>query len=165
MGEVATEISVTTPEPEDAIADLNAGRTDLAIVHEYSNVPRTRVPGVGSDDIVREHVWLALKEQDPSASAEVDQVGVSDHRWITATRGLTCFEMTDRACGLAGCRRHVVARSMDFATQLESVAAGSRRRTRSSSHHRCQNRGGPDRSHPDSAAAPYHRNAPGLDGR
>lgn len=122
--EAGTEISLTTPEPEAALADLTAGRTDLAVVHEYSNVPRARVPGLGFEPIVSEPVWLAINEQDPAASAEVDLAILSDHRWITPTRGLTCFEMTERACGLAGFRPRVVAESMDFAAQLELVAAG-----------------------------------------
>jgi len=39
--------------------------------------------------------------------------------------GLTCHEMTERACGLAGFRPRVVAYSMDFAAQLALVAAGA----------------------------------------
>jgi DNA-binding transcriptional LysR family regulator len=122
--EVGTEISLTTPEPEGALADLSAGRTDLAIVHEYSNVPRARTPGVDYEAIVSEPVWLAINAEDPAAADEVDLTSLRGHRWIAPTRGLTCFEMIDRACGLAGFRPHIVAESMDFAAQIELVAAG-----------------------------------------
>lgn len=122
--EVGTEISLRTPEPEEAILELHAGRTDLAIIHEYSNVPRPRVPGTDIEAIVSEPIWLAIRADDSAATDEVDLADLADHRWITPTRGLTCFEMTDRACGLAGFRPQVVAESMDFAAQLELVAAG-----------------------------------------
>ena len=48
----------------------------------------------------------------------------SGHPWITPRRGRTCYEMADRACGLAGFRPRVVAESNDFTVQLELVASG-----------------------------------------
>src|SRR4029077_14381597 len=38
--QAGVELTLTTPEPETALALLVAGETDLALVHSYSNVPR-----------------------------------------------------------------------------------------------------------------------------
>jgi DNA-binding transcriptional LysR family regulator len=54
-------------------------------------------------------------------------VNLADHAaspWIAPTDDVTCFSMMERACGLAGFRPEIVAESMDFAVQLELVAAG-----------------------------------------
>jgi DNA-binding transcriptional LysR family regulator len=118
------DLVLTTPEPEDALADLVTGRTDLALVHAYSNLPRRPTDGVDVTAIMSEPVWLALPREDPAAADEIDLAVLADHAWIAPQRGLSCFEMTDRACGLAGFRPHIVAESADFAVQLELVAAG-----------------------------------------
>ncbi len=123
--DAAIELSLATPEPEDALAALVAGRADLAVIHSYSNVPRTLPDGVDADPLAVEQVWLALPEDDPAAAAEVDLVAFDAHSWLAPPGDLTCFDMVERACGLAGFRPRVVAESADFAAQLELVAAGA----------------------------------------
>jgi DNA-binding transcriptional LysR family regulator len=118
------ELALTTPEPEQALALLVAGDTDLAVVHGYSNVPRDLPDGVSAEPIAVEPVWLAIRSDDPLAGDHVDLAGLADHAWITADRNLTCYEMVDRACGLAGFRPAIVAETMDFGAQLELVRAG-----------------------------------------
>jgi DNA-binding transcriptional LysR family regulator len=118
------ELSLNTPEPEDAVAALVAGTTDLAVVHSYSNVPRTLPDDVQAEPLVAEPVWIALRGDDPVAAPEVDLADLERRPWITPARDLTCFAMTERACGLAGFRPLVVAESVDVAVQLELVAAG-----------------------------------------
>ena len=44
--------------------------------------------------------------------------------WITPSRERTCFDMVERACGLAGFRPNVVAETDDFDVQLALVRAG-----------------------------------------
>ena len=118
------ELVLTTPEPEQALALLVAGDTDLAVVHGYSNVPRGLPDGVSAEPIAVEPVWLAIRSDDPLAGDEVDLADLADHPWITPDRNLSCFQMADRACGLAGFRPAIVAETMDFAVQLELVRAG-----------------------------------------
>ncbi len=55
----------------------------------------------------------------------IDLADLEHHAWITPQQDLTCYEMTERACGLAGYRPRIVAQSTDFAAQLEFVAAGA----------------------------------------
>ena len=41
---------------------------------------------------------------------DVDLADLADHPWITRDRTLSCFQMADRACGLAGFRPAIVAK-------------------------------------------------------
>jgi DNA-binding transcriptional LysR family regulator len=117
------ELVLTTPEPEQALSLLVAGETDLALVHSYTNIPRDLPDGVESEVVGTEPIWLAIRSDDPLAGDEVDLADLADHHWITPERHLTCYQMTDRACGLAGFRPTVVAETMDFAVQLELVGS------------------------------------------
>jgi DNA-binding transcriptional LysR family regulator len=119
------DVVVTTPEPEHALALLVAGETDLALVHGYSNIPRDLPDGVGSEPLGVEPIWLAIRADDPLAASEVDLADLASHQWVTAERSLTCFQMTERACGLAGFRPTIVAETTDFAVQLELVRNGA----------------------------------------
>lgn len=123
--QAGVELTVTTPEPEAALALLVAGQADLALVHSYSNVPRDLPAGVLAEPVAAEQVWVAMRSDDPLAGVEVDLADLAHHPWITPERHLTCFQMTDRACGLAGFRPAVVAETMDFAVQLELVRIGA----------------------------------------
>lgn len=117
------ELELSTPEPEEAMDDLVRGRIDLAVIHSYSNVPRHLPDGVELEHIAEEPVWLAVSRSHPDATV-VDLARLHDSRWIAPPAGVTCSEMVERACGLAGYRPRIVARSMDFAAQLAWVAAG-----------------------------------------
>ncbi|SDL70247.1 LysR family transcriptional regulator [Microbacterium azadirachtae] len=117
-------LRLSTPEPEAALAALTAGEADLALVHAYSTVPRRLPDGVVADLIAEEPVWLALRADDPLAADTVDLTALADRDWAMPTRDLSCFDMVERACGLAGFRPRLVAETLDFAVQLELVAAG-----------------------------------------
>ncbi len=116
----ALELRVTTSEPEAALDALSCGAADLAVIHSYSNVPRDIPRGLETRTIGTEPVWLATRNPEPSTSLE----DYADHAWIAATDDVTCFDMVERACGLAGFRPRIVAESLDFSVQLELVAAG-----------------------------------------
>lgn len=118
------DLVLTTPEPEQAIALVVAGDCDVALVHSYSNVPRGLPDGVSTEPVASEPVLLAIRSDDPLAADDVDLAELADHAWITPDRSLTCYQMSDRACGLAGFRPVVVAETADFAVQLELVHAG-----------------------------------------
>lgn len=117
------DLRLTTLEPEEALEALMAGRVDLAVVHSYSNVPRDEPDAVDVQSLAREPVLAAV----PSGTwaGTVSLSDLADNPWVCAPSGWTCAEMVERACGLAGFRPRVVARTPDFAVQLDLVAAGA----------------------------------------
>ncbi|MDG5771142.1 LysR family transcriptional regulator [Mycolicibacterium fortuitum] len=115
---------LTTPEPEAALADLTSGVLDLALIHSYSNVPRELPDSITAERVTVEPVWAAMHVDDALATQTVDLADLSDRHWVTPPRGTTCYDMVERACGLAGFRPSVVAQSPDFAVLMALVNAG-----------------------------------------
>lgn len=124
-GDSGIQLTLSTPEPAEALANLASGLSDVAVVHSYSNVPRRLPDGIVDRRLESERVWLAIPSDDAAAAPMVDISDLSEHSWVAPQADLTCYEMVDRACGLAGFRPKVVAESVDFAAQLELVAAGA----------------------------------------
>jgi DNA-binding transcriptional LysR family regulator len=121
------ELLVSTDEPEQALDALATGQADIAVVHSYSNVPRNFAADITVAHLADDPVWLACRIDDPLAATgtPVALEELADRDWITAPADLTCRTMVSRACGLAGFEPRTVAHSVDFAAQLEFVAAGA----------------------------------------
>jgi DNA-binding transcriptional LysR family regulator len=123
-------------EPLDSLPALAAGEVDLAVTHSYSNIAQTTHPGVESTQIAREEVFLAVPRTGSSTPRagqhpQADPVGeaarlaeYTHERWIVPHHRWSCYEMAERACGLAGFTPQAVAEATDFSTQLALVAAG-----------------------------------------
>ena len=107
-------------EPESALAALAAGQVELAIIHSYSNLPGGIPADSTATPIGTEPVWLAHNQD----AAVVDLREFAERDWIVPSDALSCAEMVDRACGLAGFEPRTVAEATDFASQLSLVAAG-----------------------------------------
>ncbi|WP_291057073.1 LysR family transcriptional regulator [Herbiconiux sp.] len=131
----ALDLSLATAEPDEALTALLSGLADLAIIHSYSNVPRDLPDGIAHRPLGGEPVWLATRTTGPGGpggsanpitgpSGPADLADYATASWIAPASGFTCFDMMERACGLAGFRPRIVAESLDFAVQLELVAAG-----------------------------------------
>ncbi|SFN89608.1 LysR family transcriptional regulator [Mycetocola miduiensis] len=122
----ALDLRVITAEPDAAVEALASGNTDLAVIHSYSNVPRDLAGGLSSRPLGSEPVWLAAPAAGlgDGSTRTIELTDFATTSWIAPTADLTCFTMMERACGLAGFRPRIVAESMDFAVQLELVAAG-----------------------------------------
>jgi len=116
-------IDLATAEPEEALQALLTGSTDLAIVHSYSNVPRQIPDNVRVTAIGSEPVKLAIQSGEQQGST-VDLRSFALRTWIAPSRQRTCYDMVERACGLAGFRPNVVAETDDFDVQLALVRAG-----------------------------------------
>ena len=52
---------------------------------------------------------------------EVFYRAFADRDWITPSRSLSCYEMVDRACSLAGFRPRIAAETNDFDVQIELI--------------------------------------------
>ena len=119
-------------EPIDSLPALAAGEVDLAVTHSYSNVAPVDHPGLGTTQIARDEVFLATHRTSSSTPAPrqpqlADSVRLADYAradWIVPHHRWSCYEMIERACGLAGFTPHAVAEATDFSTQLALVAAG-----------------------------------------
>jgi DNA-binding transcriptional LysR family regulator len=107
-------------EPESALAALAAGDVELAVIHSYSNMADGILSETTATRIGTEPVWLAQREDMPTA----DLRNYADRDWIVPNSALSCSEMIDRACGLAGFEPRVVVEATDFASQLALVGAG-----------------------------------------
>jgi len=116
---------VTALEPDEALAALITGRTELALIHSYTNVPRRLPQSLSTETIVAESVRLAIRTDDPATADLIELANLENHAWIVPEQLSSCFEMVERACGIAGFRPRIVGQSADFAAQLAFVAAGA----------------------------------------
>ncbi|MGO2750445.1 MAG: LysR family transcriptional regulator [Pseudoclavibacter sp.] len=120
----ALEVHLTTAEPGASVSALASGDADLAVVHSYSNVPRDLPGNMEARFLGSEPVWLAVSDPIGSPATSATLSDYASVGWIAPTSDVSCFDMMERACGLAGFRPRIIAESMDFAVQLELVAAG-----------------------------------------
>ncbi|MER5481944.1 LysR substrate-binding domain-containing protein [Streptomyces sp. NPDC002812] len=139
------EPMVSETDPAAVAHALRAGDLDVALIHAYDFVPAPEEPGLATEPLYREAMYLATPAQwtgGPAgsvASAEgvgeggVGEGGVgqrallrthADAPWITATPGTLCHAMTVRACEDAGFMPRIRHQVDEFATVLALVAAG-----------------------------------------
>ncbi|MFD8893262.1 LysR substrate-binding domain-containing protein [Streptomyces sp. NPDC059566] len=145
------EPMVSETDPAAVAHALRAGDLDVALVHEYDFVPAEPEPGLATEPLYGEAMYLAAPtdpaavppaappaEPDPGPAAAPDPGRPADPEpdqgaalrtharapWITATPGTLCHAMTVRACQAAGFTPRVRHRVDEFATVLALVAAG-----------------------------------------
>ncbi|MEU9235707.1 LysR substrate-binding domain-containing protein [Streptomyces subrutilus] len=124
------EPMVRETDPAAVAHALRSGDLDVALVHAYDFVPAAREPGLATEPLYREAMYLAAPAGAGAAEppAADDQGAVlrahAEDPWITATPGTLCHAMTERACQAAGFAPRVRHRVDEFATVLALVAAG-----------------------------------------
>ncbi|GAA4481849.1 LysR family transcriptional regulator [Rhodococcus olei] len=118
------ELTVTEVDPADVPDLLRSGRLDVALVHEYDNVPSTMGPGVELEPLLDEVVFLATPEASTTSGAAVIRSHAASP-WIVGNPGTLCHTMTVRTCQSHGFEPRVAHRIDDFATVLRLVAAGA----------------------------------------
>lgn len=134
-GHPGLEPMVSEIDPADVAGALRAGTLDIALIHDYDFVPRTAEPGLATEPVCSESMYLATGLTMPTPSpteptepaepvADRTIAGCADAIWITATPGTACHTMTVRACQAAGFTPRVRHRIDEFATVLALVAAG-----------------------------------------
>ena len=111
-------------EPIDSLPALAAGEMDLAVTHSYSNVAPAAHSGVETTQIAREDVLLAVPRTNAPVGPSARLADFAREDWIVPHHRWSCYEMIERACGLAGFAPHAVAEATDFSVQLALVAAG-----------------------------------------
>lgn len=127
------EPMVCETDPAAVAHALRAGDLDVALVHAYDLVPAAGEPGLATEPLYAEAMYLAAPADGPpppaaDPDAAPDQGAVlrthAEDPWITATPGTLCHAMTVRACQAAGFTPRVRHRVDEFATVLALVAAG-----------------------------------------
>lgn len=140
------EPMVSETDPAVVAHALRAGDLDVALIHAYDFVPAPQEPGLATDPLYREAMYLATPSEwapTPSATGDPgDAAGGAgapgpggagqrallrthaDAPWITATPGTLCHAMTVRACEDAGFLPRIRHQVDEFATVLALVAAG-----------------------------------------
>ncbi len=117
-------MSVVEVDPADVPDLLRGGDLDVALVHEYDNVPSIAGPGVELEPLLDEVVYLATTTA-PRDSADLTVVREhADSRWIAGNPGTLCHTMTLRTCQSQGFEPRVAHRVDDFGAVLDLVAAG-----------------------------------------
>lgn len=111
-------------EPEDAVDAVRIGRCDAAIVYSHSLVPRTIDRSFDVIPLLDEPVLLALSACHESLSATVDLAELADCEWIGGSRGTGGYELTSRACALAGFAPRITHSVDDYELLLRMVSAG-----------------------------------------
>ncbi|MGW8375103.1 LysR family transcriptional regulator [Streptomyces sp. ODS28] len=110
-----------------AVGDaLRASELDVALIHDYDFVPYLAEPGLTTEPLCVEALYLATAALAlPAEEREGPTIsGCEDASWITATPGTLCHTMTVRACHAAGFRPRIRHQVDDFATVLDLVASG-----------------------------------------
>ncbi|MEV7440755.1 LysR family transcriptional regulator [Streptomyces sp. NPDC091204] len=123
------EPMVSETDPAAVAHALRAGDLDVALVHEYDFVPAPQEPGLATEPLFAEAMYLAAPAGETPEPAEGPDAGAALRAharapWITATPGTLCHAMTVRACEAAGFTPRVRHQVDEFATVLALVAAG-----------------------------------------
>ncbi|MYT23530.1 LysR family transcriptional regulator [Streptomyces sp. SID7760] len=122
------EPMVSETDPAAVAHALRAGDLDVALVHEYDFVPAPREPGLTTQPLYRESMYLATPAPAAAPAPGPDQGAVlrayADAPWIAATHGTLCHAMAVRACQAAGFTPRIRHRVDEFTTVLALVAAG-----------------------------------------
>ncbi|MDW6021348.1 LysR substrate-binding domain-containing protein [Mesorhizobium sp. BAC0120] len=111
-------------EPEDAVDAVRIGRCDAAIIYSHSLVPRPVDPSFVSHKLREEPVLLALPASLHSMPAIVDLTELADRDWIGGSRGPGGYDLTSRACALAGYAPRITHSIDDYDLLLRMVSAG-----------------------------------------
>lgn len=121
--EPALSVEVTEVDPAVVADGLRGDRWDLALIHEYDNVPSIIGPGLEVEPLLDEVVYLASTApvRDPADVLREHR----DSRWILGNPGTLCHAMTVRTCQAAGFEPQHAHTVDDFGIALRLVAAGA----------------------------------------
>lgn len=126
------EPMVSEIDPADVADALRAGDLEVALIHEYDFSAARPEPGLETEALCTEAMFLAWPAlADSAAVADIGEVTAEaadigrwrDWPWITASPGTLCQQMTVRACQAAGFTPRARHRVDDFSTTLALVAA------------------------------------------
>ncbi|MGH3952401.1 MAG: LysR family transcriptional regulator [Pseudonocardiaceae bacterium] len=89
-------------ETDDGIVALKAGHVDIALVYEYSLLPRVRDPGVELIPLVTEPLLAALPPAMRAGAGAISLGSLADEPWIAPHSDAALRAVLERVCGIAG---------------------------------------------------------------
>ncbi|MFW0789614.1 LysR substrate-binding domain-containing protein [Gordonia sp. CPCC 205333] len=116
-------IEVTEMDPAAGPDMLRGNLLDLALIHEYDNVPSTLGAGIEADPLLDEVVFFASTTRPLVEPGDIIRAHASS-RWIVGNAGTLCHTMAVRSCQASGFEPTVAHRIDDFDAVLRLVAAG-----------------------------------------
>lgn len=117
-------ISVTEVDPVAAPDMLRGDVIDIALIHEYDNVPSTVGAGIDVQPLVDEKVYFASSSPLSVAPGETIRAHAQS-RWIVGNPGTLCHTMAVRSCQASGFEPNIAHRVDDFGAVLKLVADGA----------------------------------------
>lgn len=117
-------VVLTELETAESVERLQSGQVDVALIHEYSLLPRVRSRGVELIPLLEEPLFAALPAGLRSGSGPIELGELADLPWIAAQRDDELRLMLERACGLAGFTPALDYTSSDFTVIFALVEAG-----------------------------------------
>jgi DNA-binding transcriptional LysR family regulator len=117
------ELMVTELDPVAVPGALHAGILDVALTFVYDYVPAEPDPGLHTEPLLEEPVYLAVAAgQCGSAHAAI--ADYRDAPWIAGSPDTLCHALVIRACQACGFTPRIRHHADDFSTVLALVAAG-----------------------------------------
>ena len=122
------ELMVSELDPVAVPGALRERALDVGLVQHYDVVPAQPLPGLETEPLLEETVFLAVPAPAPQDASSLDTAEslheVRDAPWILATEGTLCHSATLHVCRDAGFDPRPRHHADDFATVLALVAAG-----------------------------------------
>jgi DNA-binding transcriptional LysR family regulator len=114
------DVTVTSVDPFDALALVDRGEVDLALVHDWNSVPLVLAEGLVREPICRDEVDVVLWTSHPLAGRpELDRHDLVDEAWSSTPRGAICHEALLRLFTDLGRVPRIIAEDPDFASLIE----------------------------------------------
>jgi DNA-binding transcriptional LysR family regulator len=112
----ALDVHLYEHEPEQTLELLLAGDMDLALIYDYSLVPRAVPTGLSVRQFAEQRMLLTLPaghghDPGPGRTVALPELGrLAEAGWITNSRGSDDDELVRRVCALAGFTPRIVHR-------------------------------------------------------
>lgn len=120
-------VDIVELDPLEALAAVDVGSVDLALVHDADGVP-TPAPASIRQAVVHTDLGdLAVPAGHPlaDASTPLGEAVLADHAWVTSPPGTVCHQWFRRLFAGSGLEPDVQHVADDFSTQLALVASSN----------------------------------------
>ncbi|WP_265520241.1 LysR family transcriptional regulator [Oerskovia flava] len=112
-------------EPWDAVAEVAAGRLDLALVHRWEGVGLAIPPALRSEELFRDEADVLVHRESPLAARDrLVPRDLLDETWVCTPDGTICYEWFCHMFAREARVPRIDFRSLEFASHVELVARG-----------------------------------------